>query len=128
MDCPEASGHPTEIGVVLDADPEEVADTVVGLRGELLELDVEAVDRAVPGPAPAGAKGLADGSAGALIVTLSDSAVLVALVGVLRSWVGRDRSRKVTIRIGGDSLEVAGVSEQEQAGLIEAWLERHARR
>lgn len=61
-------------------------------------------------------------------MTLSDSAVLVALAGVLRSWVSRDRGRKVTIRIGEDSLEVTRASEQEQARLIEAWLERHVRR
>lgn len=118
-----------EVGVGPGATPEEVADSVLGLRDELLELDVAAVDQGVvAGLAPARAKGSAGGAVGTLIVTLSDSAVLVALAGVLRSWVGRDRGRKVTIRIGDDSLEVAGAAEREQARLIEAWLERHVRR
>jgi hypothetical protein len=112
---------------VLDTDPEAAADSVLGLRDELLELDFDTVDRAVAGPAPAGSKGL-PGDVSTLIVTLSDSAVLVALAGTLKSWVSRDRNRKVTIRIGDDSLEVTRASEQEQAQLIEAWLDRHARR
>jgi hypothetical protein len=116
-----------EIGVVVDADPEEVADSILGLRDDLLELDVETVDRAGLRPAPAGARGPAEGT-GALIVTLSDSAVLVALTHVLRSWVSRDRGRKVTIRIGKDSLELTRASEQEQASLVRAWLDQHARR
>src|SRR6266446_4260979 len=52
-------------------------------------------------------------------------AELAALAGVVRSWVGRDRGRKVTVRIGEDSLEVTRASEREQAQLIEAWLGRH---
>lgn len=80
----------------------------------------------MPWSGTAGAKGVADGT-GALIVSLSDSALLVALVGVLRSWISRDRDRKVTIRIGEDSVEVARASEQQQAQLIQAWLDRHAR-
>jgi hypothetical protein len=116
-----------EVTVGVGGDPEVAAEAVLGLRDELAELDVAAVDQAAAGPAPAGAKGLGE-SVGALIVTLSDSAVLVALAGVLRSWVGRDRGRKVTVRIGDDSLEVTRASEQEQARLIEGWLGRHARR
>jgi hypothetical protein len=116
------------IGVAAGAGPEEGADSVLRLRDELLELDVEAVEQAVGGLAPARAKGPAGDAVGGLIVTLSDSAVLVALAGVLRSWVGRDRGRKVTISVGEDSLEVTGASRQEQARLIDAWLERHVRR
>lgn len=115
-----------EVRVGLAAGLEDVSDDVRGLRDECLALDVMGVDRAAVRGAPAGAKGVADG-AGALVVTLSDSAVLVALAGVLRSWVARDRGRKITLRIGEDSVEVANPSEQEQAQLIEAWLDRHVR-
>jgi Effector Associated Constant Component 1 len=112
---------------VLGAGPEATADSVLALRDELLELDLDSVGQAVRGPVPPGAKGM-PGGAGPLIVTLSDSAVLVALAGMLKSWVSRDRNRKVTIRIGNDLLEVTRASGQEQARLIEAWLGRHARR
>lgn len=116
-----------QIGLGAGRDAEELTDCVLGLREELLGLDVEAVDQAPPRQAPAKAKGLADGDVGALVITLSNSAVLVALVSVLKSWVGRDRGRKVTIRLGEDSLEVGRASDRQQDRVIEAWLERHAR-
>jgi hypothetical protein len=116
-----------EVSVELDADPEEAAESVSALRSEVLELDIEAVDWAAARQVPAGARGMVDG-AGALVVTLSDSAVLVALVGVLRSWVSRDRGRKVTIRVGKDSIEVVNPSDRVEEQLVAAWLERHGGR
>jgi hypothetical protein len=114
-----------ELAVLAEGIPEKAADDIRGLRDELLGLDVLSADEAVRRMVPPGAKGLGEGT-GALIVTLSDSAVLVALAGVVRSWVSRDRGRKVTLRIGQDSLEINKPSEREQARLIEAWLDRHA--
>jgi Effector Associated Constant Component 1 len=116
-----------EVGAGTGADAEELDRLLRGLRRELLELDVGAVEWAAGGPVPAGAKGVGGADAGALVVRLVDSAVFVALAGVLRSWVSRDRGRKVTIQVGGDFLEVTRASEQEQARLIEAFLDSHAR-
>ena len=96
------------------------------LRDDLLELDLDAVDRAAYGPPPKGARGLADGSVSTLIVTLSNSAVFVALAGVLRSWVSRGKGRKVTLRLGKDMIEVSAASADDQAKLIASWLEHHA--
>jgi len=99
-------------------------DDVRWLRDEVRELDDVAVKEVAAGSVPVDAKGVADG-AGALVVTLSDSAVLVALTGVLRSWVGRERGRKIVIRIGEDSVEIENPSEEEQAELVRAWLGRY---
>jgi hypothetical protein len=114
-----------EVDVAVDADPEVVVGSLLGLRKELAELDADAVDLDENGPAPDGTKGVGE-TANALIVTLSDSAVLVALAGVLRSWVGRDRGRKARMRIGDDEIELSRASEEEQARLAEEWLRRHA--
>ena len=116
-----------EIGLGPDTDVEELAELSMSLRDELLELDVETADQVVGDPAPLGAKGPAGDAVGTLVVTLSNSAVLVALASVLGSWISRDRRRKITIRRGKEAIEVSGASEEEQARLIAAWLDRHAR-
>jgi hypothetical protein len=113
-----------EVSVIVDADPEVAEDSLLGLLDELAELDAASVARALDRSVLPGAKGM-DAGTGALIVTLSDSAVLVALTGVLRSWVGRDRGRKVRIQLGDDLLEVTRASGEEQARLVEAFLGRH---
>src|SRR5512142_4487 len=86
----------------VDVDIDELAELTAGLREELLELDVDAVEGTAGPEASPGAKGPASDSVGTLIVTLSNSAVLVALAGVLRSWLGRASGRKVIIKRGKD--------------------------
>jgi hypothetical protein len=115
-----------EIGADPGISAEELAQLSEWLRDDLLELDLDAVDRAAHGPPPKGARGLADGSVSTLIVTLSNSAVFVALAGVLRSWVSRGKDRKVTLRLGKDMIEVSAASADDQAKLIASWLEHHA--
>lgn len=115
-----------EIGGDLDADADEVDEQLRGLRSELLELDVETVDRVAGSPAPPGARGSAE-LAGTLAVTLSNSAVLVAVVRALQSWIGRGKGRRVTLRLGDDMIEVDAASAEQQAALIESWVERRAR-
>lgn len=101
-----------------------------GLRDELLDLDVIAVEHATAAPGPAGTKGLAGADMGTLVVTLSNSAVLVALAGVLKSWTDRAHGRKVTMRFGADedSIEVSGNSPQDLAELLRSWAVRHDHR
>ena len=75
--------------------------------------------------APPGAKGPAGESVGALLVTISDSAVLVALIGTLKAWISRVRGRTVTIQVGKDKITVGQVSAEQQAKLIESWIKEH---
>jgi hypothetical protein len=116
-----------DIGAGPDSDDEELARLSVELREELLELDVDSVSRAAQTPPPKGAKGLDAGTAGTLLVSLSDSAVIVALIGLVQSWVTRGRGRKATVRIGKDTLEVTGISAEDQAKIIASWLDHHGR-
>ncbi len=109
------------------SDQEELELLTRQLRRELLELDVEAVDVATEGAAPAGAKGLDLGAVGSLVVhTVTSSAILKALVSVVQSWVARQRGRTVKIALGGDSIELTGLSSDDQHRLIEQWIVTHA--
>jgi hypothetical protein len=109
------------------ADTDERDQQVRWLRSELLELDVEAVERLGGTAVPEGARGPAADLAGTLVITLSNSAVLVAVVGVLRAWVSRGSGRKVKMQVGSDSIEVGGLSAQDQDKLIESWIQRYAK-
>ena len=116
-----------EIGAAADAEAEELAELARSLRRELLDLDVEAVELVTAGPAPLGARGSSGVDAGALVVTLSSSAVLGALAGTLVSWAARDTTRKITIRRGNDKISLSGARPEDQVRHIAAWLERYAR-
>jgi hypothetical protein len=96
------------------------------LRKALLELDVEDV-RLPETVAPDGAKGTGT-DIGAMVVSLGGSAVLTALVTgvcqVLRTWVTRDKDRRVVIEVGGNKLEMTGGNAEEQARAIEAFAKK----
>jgi hypothetical protein len=111
-----------------DATAEELDRLATDLRDELLELDVQAVERVTSGPAPEGAKGLPAGDVACLVVTLSGSATVLALAGLLRSWAGRTRTRKVTVRLGDHEIAVDEVSPADAAALIKSWIDLHEQR
>jgi hypothetical protein len=98
------------------------------LRTELLELDLLKVDFLAE-KAARGAKGAPGIDIGTLVVTLSNSAVLVGLTAVLRSWVSRSRGRKVTMRLGQDedTIEISGASKQDVNDVLQSWVARHER-
>jgi hypothetical protein len=52
--------------------------------------------------------------------------VLAAVIAGIRSWLGRNSARSVKLTLGGDALEVSGVSSAEQDRLIDLWVARHA--
>ncbi len=107
-----------------EGDTEASAQLSSRLRDELLELDVDDVTRP-SAVAPDGAKG--DALAWAqLVVTLSGS--LPALIGVIRSWRGRQRGATVTIEHAGDKLVLSDATPEEQSALVESWLARHDNR
>ncbi len=112
-----------------DADVDELNNLTQLLRDELLLLDVDAVDAAQKGSAPAGAKGIDLLAIGGLIVRMARSARLLdAVVKTIGLWVERVGTRRVRIELDGDVLEVTGLSSSEQRMLIEAWIARHAPR
>jgi hypothetical protein len=117
-----------EVGAGGDADAEEVAEMASQLRRELLDLDVEAVELVRTGPAPAGSKGVGVLAVGTLLVTLAKSSGLAAVVGAVQSWLSGRQRRSVKIQLGGDTLEVTGVTSDEQRRLIDDWIARHTDR
>jgi hypothetical protein len=110
------------------ASAEELDRLTTDLREELLGLDVQAVERVPSGPAPEWAKGLPASDVAALAVTLSSSAAVLALAGLVRSWSGRTRTAKVTIRLGEHEISVDEASLADTTALIKSWIELHEQR
>lgn len=108
--------------------------------GDMLELDREArnlaaelrllgLDATRPAQTmaltPQGAKGAAASEAGTLLVTVANSAVLVAVCQAVGTWLSRsDRSSrsKVTITVGDRKLEVTGADERERQRIVEQFF------
>jgi hypothetical protein len=106
----------------LGDDAEELAELAGWLRGELLDLDVQGVDR-LPGEAvPGGAKGVAD-VAGWVLVQLGPEALRVVLAKVA-DWVTRN-DRMVEVSYGGDTLKLGRATREQQEKIIDGWLARH---
>lgn len=124
-------GSPGELAALLDGGPdrdgEELFGLTQGLREELLELDVDDVELAADGAAPDGSKGpelLALG--GLAIKFVLSSSVLKSVVDTTVAWLGRQEARSVKLTLDGDTLELTGVSSEEQSRLVEQWIVRHA--
>jgi hypothetical protein len=120
----DAGGLIVQVLPVADSDSEELADLTDRLHAELLGVDAASVAPLPAEAAPEGAKGLAD-LAGWLLVQFGTLDGLRAAVAVVRGWTSRT-GRTAEISIGGDALKVTGVTSQQQAELIDAWLARHA--
>jgi hypothetical protein len=61
---------------------------------------------------------------GTLIVTVSRSEVVGAIVSAVRSWLGGQRQRTVKLELGGDVPELSGLSSAEQRRPVDGWLRR----
>jgi hypothetical protein len=121
----QAADESVELQLNLDEefDEEELDALTTGLRRQLLQLDVESVDRAEGPPPPTGARAADASSVGMLLVTLASTPELLrALVGTVRGWL----SRSVKVKLGDSELEVTGVSSEQQERLITDWVSRNA--
>ena len=118
-----------ELETLPDTDSEELAALVQRLRAELLDLDVDRVEPLTAGEAPEGAKGVELLALGGLVVQfVLQPGVLTSIVDGVRSWLQRQSARSVKLTLDGDSLEVTGVSSEEQDRLVELWIARNANR
>lgn len=111
-----------------DADPEELAQLTARLRDELLELDVEAVERPREGSPPPGTRAVELVAVGTLLASFAKPELLTGIVAAIRSWLGRSGQRTVKLEMDGDLLELTGVSSEEQRRLTDEWLRRHTAR
>jgi hypothetical protein len=120
---------PLEVQLEVDDDLSsyELDELTASLQRELLQLDVDGVDRVSAGPAPDGSRGADLAALGALIVQVGKAApVLGQVIDVLEAWAARSPKRTVLLTIGGDKLELGGLSEQDQRQVITDWMARHA--
>ena len=125
------AGAQAQLAAVVDAGPdsdaEELAELTRRLRGQLLELDVDTVEPATGGEAPAGSKGVELLAIGGLVIQFAmKSEVLKSVVDATTAWLGRQQGRSVKLTLDGDTLEVTGVSSDEQRRLVDLWVARHA--
>jgi len=110
-----------------DRDADELLELTHRLREELLELDVDSVAVAGEGKAPAGAKGVELLALGGLVLRFAlDPELLRAVVGTTVAWLGRQDARSVKLTLDDDTLEVTGISSEQQRQLIDQWVARHA--
>jgi hypothetical protein len=109
------------VHVHVDENPERLDRLTRLLREELLGLDIDDVTLARNGHAPPGARGDAI-SVGTLIVTLANSAGLVGVCQLLRTWVTRDQGRRITIKDGKRTLEITGANTAQHQQIIDAFL------
>jgi hypothetical protein len=95
-----------------DTDSEELAALVQGLRAELHELDVDGVEPLAAGEAPEGAKGVELALRDLVVQFVLQPEVLTS--DGVRSWLQRQSARSMKLTLVRDSLEVTGVSSEDQ--------------
>jgi hypothetical protein len=117
-----------QVAIGTDDDAEQVAEGTLGLRRELLDLDVDAVELPRVGEPPPGTRAVELAALGALVVTVAQSRLLAPVVAAVQSWLAHSQQRSVKLELDGDVLEVTGVSSKEQQRLIDEWLRRHTNR
>jgi hypothetical protein len=117
-----------QVAVGPDADPEEVAEATLQLRRELLDLDVEAVELARGGEPPPGTRAVELAALGALVVTVGQSPLLGPVLAAVRSWLAGSPQRSIKLELDGDTLELSGLSSNDQRRLVDEWLGRHKSR
>jgi hypothetical protein len=105
-----------------DDDTAELAELTQLLRGELLDLDVAAVEPVAAQDLPAGAKG-AGVVVGWLAVNLGPEALRAVLMKI-SDWVDRS-GRGVEVTRGGETLKLTRATRAQQEKLVDDWLDRH---
>jgi hypothetical protein len=116
------------VGVGPDGDAAEAAEAALQLRRELLDLDVLAVEPQRAGEPPPGTRAVDLAAVGGLIVTIAQSGMLPDVLAAVRAWLSRWQSRSIKLELGGDVLELTGVSSAEQRRLADEWLRRQESR
>ena len=117
------------VGLPDDADAAELDEATARLRRDLLELDVDKVERATGAEAPPGTKAVETILIGTLLVTLAKNAGAIGdVVKAVQGWLGDRPGRTVRLELDGDVIELSNVSSAEQTQLLDVWIERHSKR
>lgn len=112
-----------DVRLAPDADSAELDEAARALRMELLSLDVESVRGLSAGPAPPGTRAIEIAIIGGLMVTAARE-LIAAVVRTAERWAAQRSVRTVKVTIGGDSIELSGVSDEDQTRLIELFIAR----
>lgn len=124
--------HPSALGIQVTlgrgSDAEEISRATQLLRRELLDLEVDVVAAPTVGEPPPGSRAVELAPLGALMVQVAEPALLAGVVTAVRSWLAGSSGRRIKLELGGDVLELTGVSSHEQRRLTDEWLARHAGR
>lgn len=107
------------------SDPERLDELTTRLREELLNLDVDDVEKVTEGDAPAGTRGLEIAAIGALLVTLQQSGpAITGVINTIREWLKRDPepTREVEITMGGRSIKLTAASSAQQDQLVAEFI------
>lgn len=111
-----------------DADDERLSDLTQNLRTDLLELDVDSVERLKQGEAPPGTRAIELAAIGTLVVVLKGSVQLAEqVVSTVRSWLdrtpeGEKSTRTLKLTLNGQTLELSAATEAQQQQLVEQFL------
>jgi hypothetical protein len=104
-----------------DADDAALDQLARQLRGQLLDLDVDAVEALPSGEAADDSKALDLVVVGGLLVRFGPG-IASAVVNAVRAWVDRDGKRSVTMKIGEHEITLQAATAEQQEKLVEAWL------
>ncbi len=108
-----------------DIDKEDLAELSRELYEELNEVDsIISVEPIRGNELPKGAKGPSIDFA-TLLIKIAEFGGITALITVLGTWLGRDKSRTLKLQIGDKSLELTGLSAVEQQELTQ-WFQTQA--
>ena len=108
------------------SDPARLDELTARLRNELLDLDVDDVQRASGGVAPEGSRAIELAAIGALLVTMEQSEAIVAkVVNTIREWLKRDPepTRAVKVTLGDRTIELTAASSEQQDRLVAAFVQ-----
>jgi hypothetical protein len=104
-----------------DADDAALDQLARQLRGQLLDLDVDAVEALPSGEEADDSKALDLVVVGGLLVRFGPG-IASAVVSAVRAWVGRDGKRSVTMKIGEHEITLQAATAEQQEKLVAAWL------
>jgi hypothetical protein len=117
-----------EIGLDPDAgDVVELDAQTTRLRNELLQLDVDSVDRPTAGSAPEGTRAVDVAALGTLLIAAAPE-LITQVVRSISDWFTRSHSHSVKLTLDGDSIELSSVTRADQRLMLETFMARHTER
>jgi hypothetical protein len=113
-----------------DVDQGELDRSVRQLRKEIKDLDIESIVPVSADSVPPRTKGVDSSNLGALLITLSATGGIFAmLIETVRDWLSRHASaRRISVTIDDDTITLEKSSTQERNALIDAYIRRHEAR